>query len=178
MIATLEITEQDLLLPKIENEYNWYIKDFKKKSKLITYIAGDDIRNLNIRDKRPHATPAKHANVWTTSSPNTILGYMHDIENAGSDLTMSLEHVLWFTDNHPKLLNSEEKNEKNQYIGNFFFIPKNEFHKENGVWSGEIAVASVMRRNSTPNLEFGLRFYDINDPRIWKAKDRRIISLS
>jgi hypothetical protein len=91
---------------------------------------------------------------------------------------MSLDHVFWLTDNHPDLLNTTEKNHKDQYIGNFFFIPKNEFEIKDGKWNGEIVVAAVMRRNHIPNLEFGIRFYPIDVPKTFFAEDRRIISLA
>ncbi len=173
-----KIIEDGMVLPQIDNTFNWYIQDFKTKTKLLTYIDPDDIKKLDIRSKRPHVTLQKQGAIWSTSTESTFSNYIQSLENLGSPSVVSLDHVIWITENKNHLLNTEEKNDKDQYIGNFFFIPKNEFHKEEEVWNGEIVVASVMRRNGIPNLEFGMRFYDINDPRIWKAKDRRIISLS
>ena len=173
-----KIIKNDILLPEINNTFNWYLGEFRSKTKLITHIDTDDISKLNIKQKHPHLTHQKPGAVWSTSSHNNFLDYMRSLEKLGSTPIVSLDHVIWFTENKTHLLNTEEKNSNNQYIGNFFFIPKNEFMINKGTWTGEIVVASVMRRNSTPTLEFGMRFYDINDPKIWKAKDRRIISLS
>ncbi len=172
----LEIIEDGIFLPEINNEFNWYLKNFESKTKLITYLDKEDIEVGEIYHERPWRTAPKHAAVWSTTKPGTIKDYLFTLEGIGSLAVMSLDHVFWLTENRHNLLNTTEKNPKGDYIGNFFFVPKNEFQIKDNIWTGDISVAAVIRRN-TEDLQFGIRFYPIECPKIFEAKDRRIISL-
>jgi hypothetical protein len=172
----LEIIEDGIFLPEIIHANNWDLTQFKEKSKLITYIDAEDVSSNNICTRRPQRIEAKYASVWSTSKPGTIGNYLCALEGIGSLPVISLDHVFWLTDNRHDLLNKTEQNEKGDYIGNFFFISKSEL--EINSLDSEIVVASVIRRNITTSLQFGIRFYTPKDPRIFSAKDRRIFSLA
>jgi hypothetical protein len=90
----LEIIRDGILLPEIKNEYNWYLKDFKKKSKLITYIHEEDVEKNKVHVKRPYRTASKHAAVWSAKKPGTITDYLHALEGIGSLAVMSLDHIF------------------------------------------------------------------------------------
>lgn len=163
-------------LPSISDDRPWSILD---KNEVITSVNKKDIEKNGINPYRINCEPAQ-ATVWDLNSDFIFIELFNEIESLeGCPPVFLLKHIFWFTQTMGfELLNTQTQiasaEGKPMHVGNFFFTLKDEekFLKEKGFSLEDIVVGSIIRR--TDSTQFGLRFYDLNDPKIWEIRSKNI----